>query len=171
MIENFLLDPDALWEAIQSVVEKTPFRSVGDLKSALDALLNEAEEAEVERRAIVSLGVQKNFRPSSVETISSELEAFITGLQNRYSDDNRKTSIEQAKQKVDYIRSLCRRREEFEGKAILKNFHKRYLHNTGLARDVFIYLTAYHARHRKAVKTFFDEFFDKLLSASVKVKV
>jgi predicted ATP-dependent endonuclease of OLD family len=40
MIENFLLDPDSMWEAIQSVLEKTTFRTVDDVGNALDDIIS-----------------------------------------------------------------------------------------------------------------------------------
>ena len=36
MIENFLLDPDSIWEALQSVIERTALRTVDDVSNALD---------------------------------------------------------------------------------------------------------------------------------------
>ncbi|SRR6266446_8920659 len=75
-----------------------------------------------------------------------------------------RAALEKAKKKVDSFRSLNLRQEEFNGKAILREFYRRYLHKTGLPKDVFIFYAAYHACDRKAVKTFFEEFFENLLS-------
>ena len=42
MIENFLLDPDVIYEAVESVRERTSFKTVEDVTTALDAILTEA---------------------------------------------------------------------------------------------------------------------------------
>lgn len=57
MIENFLLDPDAIWESMQSVIEKTAFNAVEDISAALDVLLDGMTDDEVARRTLRALGV------------------------------------------------------------------------------------------------------------------
>ena len=62
MVENFLLDPDVIWETIQSVVERTSFKNVEDIARSLDTLLEQAEGAEIGRRVVASRGVQGYYR-------------------------------------------------------------------------------------------------------------
>ncbi len=56
MIENFLFDPLPLWESIQCVIEKTPFKTIDDVAAYLDKLMDELEGDEIERRTKASLG-------------------------------------------------------------------------------------------------------------------
>ena len=56
MIENLLLDPDAIWEAIQSVMENTRLVTVDDVNATLTRILDAAEDSEAERRALNELG-------------------------------------------------------------------------------------------------------------------
>jgi len=47
MIENLLVDPDVFFEAIESVRDRTNFRTVDDVANALDQLLTDSEPREV----------------------------------------------------------------------------------------------------------------------------
>jgi len=45
----------------------------------------------------------------------------------------------------------------------LDEFYKQHLHNTGLAKSIFKFEAARHARERKAVLTFFRKFFSEIV--------
>lgn len=162
MVENFLLDPDSIWEAIQSVIERTGLSTVDDIAQALDKIMDELEEEEIQRRAISMLGLAY-FRPESpLSDIPVQLSTFITKLGDRYSIDNVNTTAYHARTQVDRLRATRRRREEFHGKAVLKAFYGHYLHSTGLQKGIFTFETARHARRRRAVVQFFDNLFNSL---------
>jgi len=164
MIENFLLDPDSIWEAIQSIVEKTPLHTVDDVTSALDKVIDSIEAEEIARRTLATLGVAR-FRPSTpVDAISTQVDVFIKEINTKYSPEKIQATESAAQQIVSDLRDKQRRREEFHGKTALQIFYKTYLHNTGLDKVVFTFETARHARRRKAVVTYFDGFFDAILS-------
>lgn len=165
MIENFLLDPDAIWEALQSVIEKTGFTTVDDLALGLDSVITSLEQREVARRMAAILG-SSHFHPPTENDIGAAAEEFLTGVQSRYSKPAIMEASQTATQKVETLRVTKRRREEFHGKVVLQAFYQSYLHKTGLPKTVFLFETARHARRRQAVLTFFDEFFDRLLSTS-----
>jgi hypothetical protein len=164
MIENFLLDPDSIWEAIQSVVEKTGLKSVDDVASAIDSILDELEAAEIERRTLVDLGLAY-FRPvpplTNVPMKAAEFGANITA---RFSADNVEKSADTAKQAVEAFKASNRRREEFHGKVVLDSFFKRHLHSAGLQKAIFTFEAARYARRRRAVTQYFDDLFAKLSS-------
>jgi hypothetical protein len=65
MIESFLLDPDSMWEALQSVLEKTTFRTVDDVGNALGEIISGLTVAEVGRRIALGLGSSHFFPPST----------------------------------------------------------------------------------------------------------
>jgi hypothetical protein len=162
MIENFLLDPEALFEAIESVLERTGFRTVEDVSSALDQALTDSEGWEVERRVAARLGPSHFFPPSKVASIGEEVEKFVTEVQSRYSNGAIESVRNAASAAVEDIRVRQRRREEFHGKKILTDFFKNRLHNAGLSRPVFAFYAAKRARRRRAVIEFFDGFFSQL---------
>jgi hypothetical protein len=67
-----------------------------------------------------------------------------------------------ATSKVEDLASANRRREEFHGKTVLSAFYSQHLHRTGLPKVVFAFEAARHARRRRAVVDFFDQFFADL---------
>lgn len=164
MIENFLLDPDSIWEALQSVIERTEFATVDDVGNALDSIIRNLTEAEVGRRTASQLGNVHFFPPSSVTDISSATATFASEVARRYSPTAIKEAEAFARRKTQDLEENCRRREEFNGKAALGVFFKTYLHNTGLSKVVFTFEAARHSRRRRSVVNFFDDFFARLLS-------
>lgn len=162
MIENFLLDPDVLFEAIESVLDRTGLRTVEDVSSALNEVLTDSEVWEVERRVAASLGPSRFFPPSKVASIGEAAGKFVTEVQTRYSDGSVESARLAASAAVDGIRTRQRRREEFHGKNVLTDFFKNHLHAAGLSRAVFTFYAAKRARRRRAVVEFFDRFFSQL---------
>jgi predicted ATPase len=162
MIENLLLDPDSIWEAIQSVIDRTELRSVDDVSGALDELLKELEEKELARRAIGLLGTAF-FRPQRpIHEVPQQAEEFAAAIIARFGRSRVEEAIAKATATISALRDSRRRREEFHGKTVLAEFYKRHLHITGLSKVVFTFETARHARRRKAVTEFFDLFFAEI---------
>lgn len=164
MIENFLLDPDSIWEALQSVIERTAFRTVDDVSNALDVTLLAMQQGEIGRRTAVELGSAHFFPPSSGE-ISRSAADFVQQVTSRYEPLQIEKASMAARDKVSELGTLNRRREEFHGKNVLQAFYKAHLHGTGLPKVVFSFETARHAKRRRAVLTFFDDFFASLIRA------
>jgi ABC-type cobalamin/Fe3+-siderophores transport system ATPase subunit len=163
MIENFLLDPLPLWEAIQSVAERSGFSTIEQLTDALDATLDSMELEEIDRRTRAALGATV-FRPCSpISEISSQAAAASAGLLAKYSSENVERERSDAQAKVDSLRDTRQRREHFHGKHVLEEFYRKHLHQTGLSKEVFKFEAARHARERRAVREFFCTFFDSLL--------
>ena len=114
MIENFLLDPHAIWEALQSVVEKTGFKSVEDVSSALDVLLDSLMPEEVERRVVGALG-RRFFQPTGpLGDIPNQAQAFAAELLQAMAPDQIATSEERAQMEVSTLKSAFQRREHFQ---------------------------------------------------------
>lgn len=164
MIENFLLDPDSIWEALQSVIERTAFKTVDDVSIALDHTIQKLQQREVDRRTAAELGSAHFFPPSSGE-IAELAAAFVQQVISRYAPSEISRATEVAVKKVGELGTLNRRREEFHGKSVLQAFYAAHLHGTGLPKVVFSFETARHARRRRAVLAFFDEFFASLIPA------
>ncbi len=162
MIENFLIDPDGIWQAIQSVVDKTGLSSSGDVAAALSSILDALEPEEVERRAGAKLGTA-TFRASRpIDNVPGKAGEFCTDLLARFSAEAVRAAVVAATEEVDKLKSAPRRREEFHGKSILQGFFGKHLHATPMSKVVFAFEAARHSRNRKAVKVFFDSFFRKV---------
>lgn len=163
MIENFLIDPDVIFEAIESVLDRTSFRTVDDVANALDQLLAKFESREIDRRAAAALGAS-HFHPSSdLAVMREKAQAFIGTIQTRYSDESVMAARQIAAESVESIRSAQRRREEFDEKKTLADFFRQHLQSSTLSRQVFAFYAARRARRRRSVVEFFDRFFRELM--------
>jgi hypothetical protein len=163
MIENLLVDPEVIFEAIESVLDRTSLLTVDDVANELDRLLTKSEPREIGRITAATLGSSHFHPPSNLELISEKSQAFLADVTTRYSD----TSIESARQKavetVENIRSNQRRREEFDGKKILVDFFREHLQSSTLSRQVFTFYAARRARRRRSVIAFFEQFFGEII--------
>lgn len=162
MIENFLLDPEALWQSLQSVIEKTEFRTPDDIAKALDSVLDQMRRREIDRRTASLLG-NVHFYPPSDGDLSAAVEKFLSEVGLKYSSQSVSAAMQTATATVDALGSTNRRRESFHGKLVLQQFYKEHLHKTGLPKNVFLFETARHARGRHSVSSFFSGFFSKLI--------
>ena len=163
MIENFLLDSDSIWESLQSVIERTEFRTVDDIDAALNLVVQSLEQAEIARRTASGLG-SCHFHPPSSGDIAAAANVFKERVVAQYGVAAIEAAVLRATEDVDALRAKNRRREEFHGKSLLQAFYKQHLHGSGLPKGVFAFETARHARRRKSVVNFFDTFFAHLTS-------
>ncbi len=149
MIENLLLDPNSIWEALQSVLEKTPFSTVEDIAAAIDSLLDTTEQDEVERRALGTLGIAV-FRPKApVAEIVAQLGTYIRSIQDQYAEAKAITALQEGNAAISKLKSEQKRRELFHGKEILHRFFKQHLHSSGMAKGIFLYESARHAKETR----------------------
>jgi len=165
MIENFLLDPDVIYEAIESVRARTPFKTVDDVATALDAILTEARDTEVGRRTAAALGPVFFYPPSQVAEIGAKVAAFKASLEQTYSGAAVTAATTAAGAAVDAIGTANRRREEYDGKRVLSTLFGRHLHDSTLSRPVFAFYAARRARRRKAVVAYFNQLFERLTTS------
>jgi len=165
MIENFLLDPDSIWEVTRALGDRSPFASVDDVSAALNVLLDELEDDEVARRTVRTLETAFFRPPSVVAEIPAAAERFANDTRTRYSAPAVDAARNSAQARVAALRAASRRREEFHGKDALATFYGLHIAPTRLARSQFTFDTATHARRRRAVTAFFDAFFATALPA------
>ena len=171
MIENLLLDPDAIWEAIQSVVEKTKLSRIEDISIALDALLEAMENEESDRRVLGRLGADV-FRPEGPSsTFEQQIDTFSRQLITKYAPSDIAILKVEADAVVARLKVEKKRREFFHGKDVLARLFKLHLHQAGLPKNVFLFETARHARRRRSVTEFFDRLFAELLPEVAPAKV
>jgi hypothetical protein len=162
MIENLLLDPDSIWEAIQSIVERTTLRTVDAIAAALDMIIDAATEEEIERRILAEIGPSHFWPKTPMLQVPQQAASFIQEIQSLYSEANLEAVRTSVAAAVNKIRESQRRREEFHGKEVLDAFYKQYLASTGLSKVVFVFETARHARRRKSVTAYFDALFEQM---------
>lgn len=161
MIENFLVDPDVIFEAIESVRERSGLRTIEDVSAALDDVVNAQEPAEIGRR-VGALLPAMHFHPGSdVATVGVRAIAFSDSVREKYSDERIQEAHRSAQAKIGELRDRHRRREEFDGKRLLKAFFRQHLTTSTLSAQVFAFYAARRARRRRAVTEFFDGFFER----------
>jgi ABC-type cobalamin/Fe3+-siderophores transport system ATPase subunit len=159
MIENLLVDPVALWEAVQSVVEKTGFKTIDDVGKAIDAILNSMTREEIDRRVVRAVGRSVYQPRAPIAELPGKAEAFIEKLRETTSPERIKELLHTAEKQVQSLEATSQRREYFDGKEILRRFAILYLHKSGMSEVIFRYEAARHARARQHVLQFFDSFF------------
>jgi hypothetical protein len=165
MIENFLLDPEVLWEAIESVRDRTVLDSVTVVEAALGAILDELSEHEVERRVLQGLGYRR-FQPERpVNNIPQQVAEFSEELATSFGPEKVNKCLQRARVEVDELKAKSQRREHFDGKRVLKEFFNLHLHSASISKEIFTYYAAKRAAKRSSVKVFFDAFFAKVLAA------
>jgi ABC-type cobalamin/Fe3+-siderophores transport system ATPase subunit len=162
MIENFLLDPNVIWDTLQSVIEKTGWSSVEDVATALDKVLDDYEPYEIERRTLASLGIAI-YRPKSpLSDINKNVSEFTTQTLQRFSRDNISLLFNESTNIVLHLKQENKRRELFHGKDLIDQLFKISLHKTGMSKSIFLFEAARHARRRKSVTQFFEQFIKEL---------
>ena len=122
MIENFLIDPEVIFDAIESVLDRTDFRTVDDIEAALDRLLTSCEPSEVDRRTAAILEPSHFYPGREVAGISARAEAFARDVLVRYSEPQVTEARQRAQAAVADIQARRRRREESTGKDFFKSF-------------------------------------------------
>jgi len=162
MIENLLLDPDAIWNAISLVRHKTTLNSAADVGMAIDRILDELAPEEVSRRVKNSVASRTFRLRDPIEEAQDQVREFADNLLYELSAENVGKLVAEAKASVAKLETQHKRREFFDGKRVLTEFHKRYLHSTGMAREIFIYGCAREASRRKSVSAFIEVLFGKL---------
>jgi hypothetical protein len=128
------------------------------VEAALEEVLDELRETEVERRVKVAVGVQV-FRPrGKMVDLRHEADYFLKKTAELLNDEKLRAHEQEAIRIVDKLKEIKKRREYFHGKEILHRFYKKHLGNTGLARSIFIYECSRNAGKRQMVRNFVSEF-------------
>lgn len=162
MIENFLVDPHVVFTAIESIRHKTDLATIAEVEAAIDKILDEQFEEEIERTVIQQVGYCK-FQPQRpTSELVTQINDFCQELVATVTADQVNSWTQDAQQKVETIKAQNRRREEFSGKRVLKALHSKAFHSAGISKEVFLFYAAREAGKRESVKQFFDEFFLKL---------
>jgi hypothetical protein len=131
-------------------------------------VLDASEDREINRRALRDFGADV-FRPAPPPNrIHEQLDEHVACLRAKYAVERIRERLEVAATHVNEIRGSQRRRELFHGKAALEDFYKLHLSKAGMSRGIFAYEAARHARRRKSVTKFFDEFHRDLAGVEIR---
>lgn len=162
MIENLLLDPETIHSAIESVQERTGLSTIADTTSAIDGILNSLQPDEIQRRCVNILGVSY-FRPASpADSIPDQARFHAEEILRQYSVTTVSEALANATSDVAALEASHRRREHFHGKRVLDEFYRRYLTQSGMSKQVFLFECARHARRRASVQDFFTSVFQRV---------
>ena len=99
MIENFLVDPQVLWEAISLVRHKTSLHTLTDIDHALDGLLNDLHAHEVQRRVRVEVGFFKFSLKAPITETKEQVENHIRNITSATSEDRINNLTAEAEEK------------------------------------------------------------------------
>ena len=161
MIENFLVDPEVLWNAIVTVRHKTKFSAQKDVEKALDTILDTLGEHELGRRIKAGVGFHAFRLHDPISEASEQARTHIITIKEAVSNTSIASLTKQAEDEIKKLRDKRKRRENYDGKRILDEFYARHLQDTGMSKEIFIYECARRAANRKSVSTFVDDLFEK----------
>jgi hypothetical protein len=152
MIENLLLDPEAIWAVLQPLREATDLTSAADVREALIAIATELKDDEVRLRLpalqkSVSIRVRPENRDDlygAIERARSEFTTRIDAVRGEVTT----TAWDEAASAVDRIISEGRANWMQRGKPIFDRFFDRHANGSGLTKKAFAYAVAGHAAGR-----------------------
>ena len=168
MIENLLVDPEVIWRAIATVCHKTTLTDQVKVGAALDSILDDREEDEINRRIKTGVGFHAFRLCDPVNTASEQAAEHAKQVEDVASEASIGELRKRAREKVKKLAEERSRRENYDGKKILDQFHRKHLHNSGMSKEIFIYECARAAASREAVKSFVGDLFDKIASTGEK---
>lgn len=86
MIENLLIDPEIIWNAIVTVRHRVALTDQQQLEAALDAVLDDLHEHETTRRIKAGVGFHKFRLTDPVDEAQRQAEEHIAAVQEAVSD-------------------------------------------------------------------------------------
>ncbi len=159
MIENLLVDPEAIFRAIETVRHKTVFQTPTDVAVALDQVLLSLQDHELSRRVKAAVDARTFRLNDPVETAREQVERFASALLTELSEEKFSCIRAEAATKVAGLAAAQKRREMFDGKRVLDELFRAHIHATGMSREIFVYLCAKEAASRTSVANFVEALF------------
>ena len=116
MIENLLVDPEVLWQAIVTVRHKTSFRNQGEVEAALDSLLDDLSEHEIDRRIKSGVGFHSFRLHDPVSMASKQVAEHVRRVECSASESAIDELRIRAEKQVTKLGEKRMRRENYDGK-------------------------------------------------------
>jgi hypothetical protein len=157
MVENLLVDPQVIWEATKLVRHKMPLDSERLVDAAMTEILDDLTNDEIARRIKAEVGARVFRLKDPVDSADEQVEQFAENLRLELAAGKIAEIKSRCETKVGTIKDQNKRREFFHGKRILEEFYGRYMHETGMPKEMFVYECARCASERASVRTFVND--------------
>jgi len=141
MIENLLLDPEAIWHVLAPYREKLTVQNAADVERELRSIARSTRDDETRLRVLAATP----FVHGRIDLDrSADTDSVIAELRQKLSTVEASTPAIrlQAEAAVEKILAENRELEAFSGKRIFAGFFGRHAHAVGLARHAFAYSVA-----------------------------
>lgn len=152
MVENFLLDPEAIYTALQAFGSQTRAVSVPSVRAALDQAAQDQAEDEVRLRVQRHLPIGRlTIRPSEVKDAADIADATVSEWLNKLASLDIPALTAAARTEVNDIIAGGQQLNRFHGKKILHAVYASLgVAEAGLGKPAFSLLLAVndHARER-----------------------
>ena len=168
MIENFLVDPQVIWNATKLVHHKMTLNGVEQVEIAITAILDDLTDNEVARRIKGGVGTRVFRLKDPIESATKQVGEFVKNLCAELTDEKIVRISKNCQTKVSRIKNKNKRREFFHGKQILEKFYHLHVHDTGMSKEIFIYECARCASERSSVKGFVEDLLRSLGLLTIK---
>ena len=162
MVENFLVDPDVIFDGIELIRDKTDFETRDNVENAIDSILDSMEDHEVARRVKAKLGHVVFRVTGKLDRAEEQVDQQKRQLDQSFSSQRIEELRILAAEDVNKIKTAGQRRELYDGKHIIDQLFKLYLGSTGLSKEIFKYQCAKIASDRKVCRNFFEDLFSAL---------
>ena len=162
MVENLLVDPEVIWKAIDTVCHKTTLTDQSKVEAALNDIIDNLSDHEIDRRIKSGVGFHAFRLHDPVSTAREQVEKHIKQVEESTSESAIDKLRTGAKKQIAEIQEGGTRRENYDGKKILDKLYRKYLHNSGMSKEIFVYECAKAASERKLVKRFVKDLLDSI---------
>jgi ABC-type Mn2+/Zn2+ transport system ATPase subunit len=159
MMENLLVDPQVIFRATATVRHKMNLQTVEEIEAALDGILEQMLDHELARRLKATVPTKVFRIADPVAEARKQVEEFAASLVGTLSQEYFDRLQREAQEKVMPLKEAHRRRELYDGKKILDEFYKKYLHESGMSKEIFVYSCAKEASARRSVRVFMEALF------------
>ena len=155
MVENLLLDADAIWEVLEPHREVTGLTGREGVAEQLRQVALEQRGDEIRLRVkLLARNVRARVKPESRTDLAEAVSRARLELEGQLAELNAAGPIaaewEAAEQEVQAILDAGTELELFRGKPIFDAFYDRHAKSSGLAKRAFAYAVASSAtRHRR----------------------
>ena len=162
MIENLLVDPEVIWKAIVTVRHKTSLTDQIQVETALGGILDDLSEHETDRRIKSGVGFHAFRLHDPVSKAHEQVAAHVRQVEESASESALGELRIGAEAQVAKLMEERTRRENYDGKKILDEFYRRYLQDSGMSKEIFVYECARAAATRQSVKRFVGDLLDRI---------
>ena len=162
MIENLLVDPEVIWSAIRTVRHKTALTDQSKVEAALDSILDDLSDHEIDRRIKSGVGFHAFRLHDPVNTAKEQVAKHIKKVEELASASAIDKLRNEAQEQVANLGRECKRRESYDGKEILNMLYRKHLNHTSMSKEIFVYECAEAAAKRQSVQRFVEDLLNKI---------